>query len=291
MNHTIYGFLAKNYGLVERGHDIDIELEDTYKNFSKQQLKKELSRLKKFESDNVNKVKFVARLLRKMLAGNLNSTSKVTAIGHNAEITKNFWKYVKNYVEGEKSDNQKPSFGKKKCVDYFKSAFKSLSPRRLFVIPSWMPRFTEHEHSFDTSIPTYAEITRIIRKIKSRGSPCPLKGEVPKTWKKAVTVSIYKSGETDIPSNFRPITLETVPLKIFTSILRNRMYRFVNKNNYIENSIQKGFVPGMTGTFEHTVHLAQMIKQAKLKQRSIVVTLLDLKTLSVRFTITSFQLF
>ena len=55
------------------------------------------------------------------------------------------------------------------------------------------------------------------------------------------------------------------------------MYRFLNKNNYIENIIQKGFVPGMTGTFEHTAHLAQMIKQAKLKQRSIVVTLLDLK--------------
>ena len=90
---------------------------------------------------------------------------------------------------------------------------------------------------------------------------------------------IYKSGETDIPSNFRPITitLETVPLKIFTSILRNRMYRFLNENNYIENSIQKGFVSGMTGTFEHIAHLAQMIKQAKLKQRSIVVTLLDLK--------------
>ena len=56
-NDTIYGFLAKNYGLVERGHNIDIELEDTYKIFSKQQLKKGLSRLKKFESDNVDKVK------------------------------------------------------------------------------------------------------------------------------------------------------------------------------------------------------------------------------------------
>ena len=103
------------------------------------------------------------------------------------------------------------------------------------------------------------------------------KREVPKTWKKAVTVLIYKMGETDIPSNFKPVTLETVPLKIFTSILRNRMYRFLNKHNYIENSIQKRFVPGMTGKFEHTAHLAQMIKQAKLKQRSIVVTLFDFK--------------
>ena len=90
MNDTIYGFLAKNYCLVERGHNIDIKLEDTYKNFSKQQLKKELSRLRNFESDNVNKVKFVARLLRKKLAGNLSSTSKVTSIDHNAEITKKF---------------------------------------------------------------------------------------------------------------------------------------------------------------------------------------------------------
>ena len=164
MKDTIYGFLAKNYGLVERGHNIDIELEDTYKNFSKQQLKKELSRLKKFESDNVNKVKSVARLLRRKLAGNLNSTSKVTTINHNAEITENFWKYVKNYVEGEKSDNQKPSFGKKKCVDYFKSALKSLSPRRLFVIPSWIPRFKEPEHSFE-------EITRIIGKLNRKEAP------------------------------------------------------------------------------------------------------------------------
>ena len=118
--------------------------------------------------------KFVARLLRKKLSGNLNSTSKVTTIDHNAEITKNFWKYVKSYVEGEKSDNQEPPFGKKKCVDYFKAAVKSLSPKRLFVIPSWIPRFKEPEHSFDTSISAYAEITRIIGKIKSKGSPCPL---------------------------------------------------------------------------------------------------------------------
>ena len=45
------------------------------------------------------------------------------------------------------------------------------------------------------------------------------------------------------------------------------MYRFLNKNNYIENSIQKGFVPGMTGTFEHTAHLAQMIKQSQIKTK------------------------
>ena len=49
------------------------------------------------------------------------------------------------------------------------------------------------------------------------------------------------------------------------------------KNNYIETNVQKGFTPGMTGTYEHTAQLAHIIWQAKKKQRSLVVTLLDLK--------------
>ena len=49
------------------------------------------------------------------------------------------------------------------------------------------------------------------------------------------------------------------------------------KNNYIETNVQKRFTPGMTGTYEHTAQLAHIIRQAKKKQRSLVVTLLDLK--------------
>ena len=96
-------------------------------------------------------------------------------------------------------------------------------------------------------------------------------------WKKAVTILIYKKGEQNDAQNFRPITLETVPLKIYTSFLRNCMYNFLNKNGYIESTIQKGFTPGMAGTFEHTYHMAYLINQARAKQRSIVITLLDLK--------------
>ena len=89
---------------------------------------------------------------------------------------------------------------------------------------------------------------------------------------KAVTILIYKKGEQNDPQNFRPITLETVPLKIYTSFLRNRMYNFLNKNGYIEFTIRKGFTPGMAGTFEHTYHMAYLINQARAKQRSIMIT-------------------
>ena len=49
------------------------------------------------------------------------------------------------------------------------------------------------------------------------------------------------------------------------------------KNNYIETNVQKGFTPGMTGTYEHTAQLAHIIRQAKKNQRSLVITLLDFK--------------
>ena len=62
-------------------------------------------------------------------------------------------------------------------------------------------------------------------------------------WKKAVTILIYKKGEQNDAQNFRPITLEAVPLKIYTSFLRNRMDNFLNKNGYIESTVQKGFAP------------------------------------------------
>ena len=49
------------------------------------------------------------------------------------------------------------------------------------------------------------------------------------------------------------------------------------EKDYIETSIQKGFTPGMSGTFEHTADLAHLIRQAKRNHRSHVETLLDLR--------------
>ena len=81
----------------------------------------------------------------------------------------------------------------------------------------------------------------------------------------------------DDPANFRPITLEPVFLKVFTFLLRNRILTFLKGNNYIEHNIQKGFLPKISGTYERTRQLAQIIRHAKLKQRTLVITLFDLK--------------
>ena len=68
-----------------------------------------------------------------------------------------------------------------------------------------------------------------------------------------------------------------MPLKVFTSCLRNAIFNFLSPNNYIEQEIQKGFTPGLSGTFEHTAQMADIINKARTKQRSLVITLLALK--------------
>ena len=147
-------------------------------------------------------------------------------------------------------------------------------------------------------------ITNVIRKMKSSGSPCPLdqlsiisfkhcpylrtyltelirdiwlSGTVPTEWKRACTILIHKKGNNNDPSNFRPITLESIPLKVFTSCLRNAVYSFLASNNFVERNIQKGFTPNLSGTLEHTAQMADIINKARIRQRSVVITLLDLK--------------
>ena len=58
------------------------------------------------------------------------------------------------------------------------------------------------------------------------------------------------------------------------------MLAFLKANGFIEHKIQKGFLPNISGTFEHTAHMANVINAAKLKQKSLVITLLDLKNAS-----------
>jgi hypothetical protein len=105
---------------------------------------------------------------------------------------------------------------------------------------------------------------------------------VPAEWKKACSILIHKKGNTSDPSNFLPITLETIPLKVFTSLLRNAMFSFLTANNVIEHQIQKGFTPNLPGTLDHTAQMTNIINQARIKQRSVVITLLDLKNALAR---------
>ena len=45
----------------------------------------------------------------------------------------------------------------------------------------------------------------------------------------------------------------------------------------MEHEVQKGFTSKVSGTFEHTSQMSYLINHARIKQRSLVIILLDLK--------------
>ena len=181
-----------------------------------------------------------------------------------------------------------PTLTASSCTDFYSKIFSTINPLATFIIPSWIPSLSQLSTPYDLSPPTYQQITKIIRRIKASGSPCPLdkisiipykrcpylrsfitevirvvrlSREVPNEWKSACTILIHKKGEVSEPANFRPITLEIVPLKILTSCIRDSMFTFLSNNGYSEHRIQKRFLPKLSGTFEHTAQTANIINK------------------------------
>ena len=75
---------------------------------------------------------------------------------------------------------------------------------------------------------------------------------------------------------FRTISLLNVEGKLFFSLKSDRITSFLMNSNYIDPSVQKGGIPGVSGCLEHTAILSQLIKEAKAEKKNLVVTWLDI---------------
>ena len=280
-----------------------MNLSSQRKTFSCKQLdflQKELKQLKNERSPSVSQIRFVSRMLR--AKATWSPSNKVYSIDHDLELKNKFCSYVKHYLE--KLTKILLTFDKTTFYEFFKKSFKCANLAKRFLIPSWIPFFSPPEKKFGSNPPTYPEISQIIIRMKTSVSPCRLdqisiicckrcpylrsyltaiiaeiwkKKVMQPTWKKAITILIFKKGSTNNPGNFCPMTLETVMLKILTSALCNEVCQFSSSNNYVETNIQKGFANGISGTFEHTSHLAYVTNNARKNQRTLIVTLLYLR--------------
>ena len=70
-------------------------------------------------------------------------------------------------------------------------------------------------------------------------------------WKYAVKTLIYQKKSNTEPSNIRLITLQPILAKIYSSLLRNRTYDFLTKNDIIEIRREKGFWKGISEAIDH----------------------------------------
>ena len=66
-------------------------------------------------------------------------------------------------------------------------------------------------------------------------------------------------------------------------ILAQRTIEYLTENQYIDKSIQKGFMEKISGCVEHTEALSEMLQDAKKNGNPIVTTWLDLQNAYGRF--------
>ncbi|CAM5171782.1 unnamed protein product [Eretmochelys imbricata] len=96
----------------------------------------------------------------------------------------------------------------------------------------------------------------------------------PSSWKKTMTVLVYKKGERDDPSNWRPISLCSTISKLYASCLASRITERSVSGGAI-SSTQKGFM-SCEGCYEHHVVLQTTIEMAERARRQCTVAWLDL---------------
>ena len=95
----------------------------------------------------------------------------------------------------------------------------------------------------------------------------------PKDWGNGNIVPIYKNGCQYDPSNYRGITIANTFSKIFTSLLNNRLTKFLSTNNLM-NSEQIGFKKG-SRTSDHIFVLKCLIESAKRIGKPLYVCFID----------------
>jgi hypothetical protein len=84
-------------------------------------------------------------------------------------------------------------------------------------------------------------------------------GIVPRDWKKAKVVPIYKKGPKSDAGNYRPVSLTSVPCKILESIIKDAVMKHLEEEQLINDS-QHGFMPGRSCTTNLTIFLDELSK-------------------------------
>ena len=68
-------------------------------------------------------------------------------------------------------------------------------------------------------------------------------GQVPRDWRTAEVVPIYKKGPRGEPGNYQPVSLTSIPGKLMKSLINDELMSHLTENRLIRKS-QHGFMPG-----------------------------------------------
>lgn len=98
--------------------------------------------------------------------------------------------------------------------------------------------------------------------------------KIPAQWEGALIIPIHKKDDRRNPLNYRPISLLSVVSKIFTSILNQRINKFLDVNNVLVDE-QMGFRENRR-TADNIFILYELLNNAKAHKHSVYVAFLDI---------------
>lgn len=213
---------------------------------------------------------------------------------------KNPFKFVKDLFAKEKSGILK--IPKEELEEHLEKGNHDPKRHEQIVIPHDIPPIQPPEFNLETGPPKWKEVESTVRRARSASAPGPngvpyklyknapdvlrylwrlmrivwQKGIIPKGWRRAGGVLIPKEKDATDIGQFRPICLLNVEGKIFFSVIARRLSTYLEKNKYIDTSVQKAGIPGVSGCLEHTSMIWHQIQAAKKDKRDIHVIFLDL---------------
>ena len=95
-------------------------------------------------------------------------------------------------------------------------------------------------------------------------------------WCKAEGIYLPKEANAEAIGDFRPISILNVDGKIYMGILAKRTVDYLQRNGYINESVQKAGIPGIPGCVEHAATIWDTIQEAKKTKGDLNVVWLDL---------------
>ncbi|GFO23739.1 reverse transcriptase [Plakobranchus ocellatus] len=155
---------------------------------------------------------------------------------------------------------------------------------------------------FDSKPPSLQEVMAVVSKARAKSAPgpngvpyllykrCPnvLKKlhkilrsawkniKISKEWMTAEGVYILKEQDSRGINQFRPISLLNIEGKIFFSVMALRLTKYLTEKGYINTSIQKGGIPGVSGCLEHATMIWEAIQSSKSEKLNLDLVWLDL---------------
>ena len=217
---------------------------------------------------------------------------------------KNKWNFAKLAVAGTLfTEKQEVGFSREEANNYYPNTYSRpahFDPTNL----NWFPEISTgnyKEFNMDSFRP--GDVKKILKSANQKSSPGPdgitysilykfsclhhilatlfnkilSTGGAPPAWSESVVKLLHKKGPAGNPQNFRMIALTSCIGKTYHLLLAKRFTDYLTSNNFIDSSLQKAFLPGINGCYEHNIVMDEIIKTARSKKKTAHITFFDLE--------------